>query len=83
MFLKIASELRISFYMINEYSKIDLINKVKFNYAISQPFTSTFFNLASIAKKSIYYVPNDFVKFFPKRVNGVCYGNNELFKVLN
>ncbi|MBK78274.1 MAG: hypothetical protein CMC88_04105 [Flavobacteriaceae bacterium] len=76
----VASRLNIKFYKINEYSKINLSNGVKFNYAISQPFTSTFFNLAPITKQSIYYVPNDFIKLFPNGINGVCYGSRELLE---
>lgn len=75
---KIASKENKNIHLINEYSKIDLKNHLKFNYSISLPFTSSFYNFAEISDKSCYYVPDKFLEFIPYGINGVCYGKKDL-----
>lgn len=69
--------------IINEYSKIDLENGLKFDFAICQPFTSIYLNFKEISKNSIYYVPDRFLDFIGKGINDTCYGSNVLTKKIN
>ena len=80
---EIANEFKIKVNIINEYSKIDFIDKSKFDFAISQPFTSSLFNLRPLANNSIYYIPNKFLDSFPSGIANTCYGSNVLTKKIN
>ena len=80
---EIANEFKIKVNIINEYSKIDFIDKSKFDFAISQPFTSSLSNLRPLANNSIYYIPNKFLDSFPSGIANTCYGSNVLTKKIN
>ena len=80
---ELANEFKIKVNIINEYSKIDFIDKRKFDFAISQPFTSSLFNLRKLANNSIYYIPNKFLDSFPSGIANTCYGSNVLTKKIN
>ena len=75
---KISKNKQTKINIINEYSKIDFKNGQKFDFAISQPFTSSYFNFREITNNSLYYTPDKFLDFIPRDVEGTCYGINDL-----
>ena len=78
LFEQITSKRNVKINVINQYSKIDFVNELKFDFAVSQPFTSTYYNLGAISKHSLYYIPNKFLDFIPCGIKGACYGSNDL-----
>ena len=78
LFEEIVKTERIAINVINEYSKINFGKGLKFDIAISQPFTSSYYNFKIISNESIYYIPNKYLDFIPKGIRGACYGVNDL-----
>lgn len=71
----------LNFKIIDPYDKIEVHNS-KFDIAINMPYTSTFFTLSNLANKNIFYVPEEYYKYFKYLSKDFIVSKNELDKLI-
>jgi len=82
MMEEISNSLNIKIYVINSYSKIILPNNQKFDLTIHLPFSSTYYTFNHLSKKSIYFIPTDYIEIFEQNINDICVGKENLKNLL-